>query len=196
MALAAAPERVGHALAPRNAGFVFVLTTGVIICTAITELIVGGTSPLELASWWRTEALVLPLGLAWLVVGSLLLRRYRAVSSWQALAPGLLVLSLPMLLAELAAPHGIRAIVLAVCTVLAVILGAVFRMQAPLLIGVVTTLLHALITFWAVAVLVWTSVPWWMWTALAGSVLVVLAATYEAQIRNAKRMATAFSKLR
>lgn len=196
MALAAAPERVGQALAPRNAGFVFVLTTGVIICTAITELIVGGTSPLELASWWRTEALVLPLGLAWLVVGSLFLRRYRAVSSWQALAPGLLVLSLPMLLAELAAPHGIRAIVLAACTVLAVILGAVFRMQAPLLIGAVTTLLHALITFWAVAVLVWTSVPWWMWTALAGSVLVVLAATFEAQIHNAKRMATAFSKLR
>lgn len=196
IALATAPERLGQALAPRSAGFVFVLTTGAIICTAIAELIVGGTSPLELASWWRTEALVLPLGLAWLTVGALLMHRYRAMSSWQALAPGLLVLSLPILLAELAEPHGIRAIVLAICTVLAVILGAIFRMQASLLIGVVTTLLHALITFWVVAVLVWTSVPWWIWTALAGIVLVVLAATYEAQIRNAKRVATAFSKLR
>lgn len=196
LALVSQPLHPGQLLSREHMDWCFAGVTGVIALTVLLTAVQPPHNLEQLVSWWHLEALVMPTGLMWMLAGIQLMRIKPRCSSWRALAPGFLLATLPVLLAEVTTPTGPRAVILAILTVTAVILGAIFNAQAPLTLGVVATCLHALITFWAVAVLVWTSVPWWIWTAIAGVILVVLAATYEAQLRTAKRVATKFTALR
>lgn len=74
--------------------------------------------------------------------------------------------------------------------------GAVGRLQAPLVLGAIITVLHAVTAFRQQLAVVAGVVPWWVWLALAGTVLVVIATTYEARLRDAKRAAASIRSLR
>jgi hypothetical protein len=89
-----------------------------------------------------------------------------------------------------------RLIVLGVAAALAVVFGAVYRLQAPLLIGGSVLLVHALAQLWPWITWLYEAVWWWLWLGVTGVVLVALAATYERQLRLARGVVRTVAELR
>lgn len=142
------------------------------------------------------ELATVPLAATLLVGGAHLLSRRPMLRSWPALAPGLTLLLVPSYLAQFADPAPWRLIALGLVAVAVTIWGAVGRLQAPLVVGAIVTVLHAVTAFRQQLAVVAGVVPWWVWLALAGTVLVVIATTYEARLRDAKRAAASIRSLR
>lgn len=142
------------------------------------------------------ELATVPLAATLLMGGSHLLARRPMLRSWPALSPGLTLLLVPSYLAQFADPAPWRLIALGLIAVGVTIWGAVGRLQAPLVLGATVTVLHAVTAFRQQLAVVAGVVPWWVWLALAGTVLVVIATTYEARLREAKRAAASIRSLR
>lgn len=137
-----------------------------------------------------------PLGAAGVAVGWAFMHRVPAVRSWPALGPGIAIATVPVLMAEPVSADWARILVLAVIAVACVVVGAFCRLQAPLVLGSIVTVLHALIAFWPQVVLIYEAVPLWVWLAAAGTIITVIAATYEARLNDAKRVAQRIGSLR
>ena len=76
----------------------------------------------------------------------------------------------------------------------ALVFGAMRRLQAPIVLGTITGLAHAMLaTRRAFPELV---VPWWVWLAIVGAALIFIAATYEARRRQARALFASVSALR
>ncbi|WP_181064301.1 SCO7613 C-terminal domain-containing membrane protein [Pseudoclavibacter sp. AY1F1] len=142
------------------------------------------------------ELATVPLAATLLAGGAHLLAKRPALRSWPALAPGLTLLLVPSYLAQFADPAPWRLIAVGLVAVAVTIWGAVGRLQAPLVLGAIITVLHAVTAFRQQLAVVAGVVPWWVWLALAGTVLVVIATTYEARLRDAKRAAASIRSLR
>lgn len=142
------------------------------------------------------ELATAPLSTTLLAGGIYFLAQRPELRSWAALTPGLVMLLVPSYLTQFADPAPWRLIALGLAAVGVTVWGATRRLQAPLVFGAIITVLHAVTAFRQQLAVVAGVVPWWAWLALAGTVLVVIATTYEARLRDAKRAAASIRSLR
>ncbi|MFG3215534.1 SCO7613 C-terminal domain-containing membrane protein [Streptomyces tendae] len=152
----------------------------------------------RLAAWevGTPEAYTLPVTGPALVVGFLRRRRDTAVSSWTAYGPGLAATLVPSLLAAWDDQHWLRPLLLGVGALAVTLVGARRRLQAPLALGAGVLALVALHELAPYLTQVVGALPRWVPPALAGLVLLVLGATYEHRLRDARRLREALGRLR
>ncbi|MFB2586707.1 SCO7613 C-terminal domain-containing membrane protein [Herbiconiux liukaitaii] len=161
---------------------------------------VAGWSAREL----RVEAFSLPLGVALLVAGVLVMRdraadpsrpRPRPVltswpvsfaGSWRLLTPGIFVTFVPSMLATATDPLTWRAILVIALALAAILLGSLFRLGAPFILGILVLPIENAIVFLVQIGRSIGAAPWWMTLATAGAVLLLIAVTSERRTRGAK----------
>lgn len=132
-----------------------------------------------------------------LVVGGLIdLGRRPALRSWPALGPGLLVGLVPSLLADYGQTTIPRIVLLGVAAIAVLLFGVLRKLQAPVIIGAVVLLLHGLAQLWPWISDLYSAIPWWLWVGVGGILLIVVAATYEKRIRDARAVARSIRSLR
>ncbi|MFI8387303.1 SCO7613 C-terminal domain-containing membrane protein [Streptomyces sp. NPDC085540] len=142
------------------------------------------------------EAYALPVTVPALVVGVLRRRRDPGVSSWTAYGPGLAATLVPSLLAAWGDAGWLRPLLLGAAALVATLLGARWRLQAPLLLGgavLAAVAVHELAPY---VVQVAGALPRWVPPALAGVLLLAVGATYERRLRDARRLRVAIGRLR
>ncbi|NYF14544.1 hypothetical protein HDC34_002871 [Pseudoclavibacter sp. JAI123] len=171
------------------------LRVPVLAFSAATLVATAGALGTQFPIPWL-ELATAPLGATLLAGGLFFLVKRPTLRSWPALTPGLVLLLAPSYLAQFADPAPWRLIALGLLAVGITVWGATRRLQAPLVFGAIITVLHAVTAFRQQLAIVADVIPWWVWLALAGTVLVVIATTYEARLRDAKRAAASISALR
>ncbi|GGL45554.1 SCO7613 C-terminal domain-containing membrane protein [Planomonospora parontospora] len=163
----------------------------------------AGTGFLLVAAWLRllasdvtvVEAYTVPLSLVLLAFGLLRTRGGRA-SSWSVYGSGLASGLLPSTIAVLTGDGGLRPLLLGVFALAILLAGARSGLQAPAVLGGLTlavVALHELAPWIAQAV---AAVPRWVPMALGGLLLVVVGATYEARLREVRRLREAVGRMR
>ena len=115
--------------------------------------------------------------------------------SWTAYGPGLAVTLLPSLAAAWADADGPRPLLLGVGALAVTLLGARYRLQAPLLLGGAVLVLDALHELAPYVVQLLGLLPRWLPLALAGALLLLVGATYERRLRDARRVRDAVRRL-
>ncbi|NUT57957.1 MAG: hypothetical protein HOQ00_03810, partial [Agromyces sp.] len=163
-------------------------TLGVLVLGGLAALIRGGVEPFDLVT--------ASVGAALIGAGAIRMSRSPELGSWPALGPGLAVLLVPPLLADFVDSDLWRLIALGVVAAAAVVVGAVRRLQAPLLLGGGVLLVHAIAQLWPWISSAYEAVWWWLWLGIAGVILIALAATYERQLRLLKGVVRSISDLR
>ncbi|HEU4807701.1 MAG TPA: hypothetical protein VFT01_05515, partial [Homoserinimonas sp.] len=146
--------------------------------SAAVGVVTEALDPIELGT--------VPIAIALLVTGRIRLGMTPDARSWRPLAPGIVVLLVPSLLATITEPELWRLVGLGVVAVTVLIVGAVRRLQAPFVLGLTVVLIHGFATFAPQIRAVYESQEWWLWAGLAGVVLVLLAIRYEKRIQNLK----------
>ncbi|MDO5053506.1 MAG: hypothetical protein Q4E05_11520, partial [Pseudoclavibacter sp.] len=161
--------------------------SGVVASGAVAAIGLTVADPIE---WVTVTA-----GAAGVLIGSVLLRRRPELRSWPTLAPGVLALLVPSVVVGLSSGGVWRIAAIAVLAFGVLLWGLLARLQAPFLLGAGVLAVHSF-AFWPQLEAVTLVVPWWGWLALAGLVLVTLAARYERSLRDAKRAVAAISAMR
>ncbi|WP_405689202.1 SCO7613 C-terminal domain-containing membrane protein [Streptomyces sp. NBC_00057] len=157
-----------------------------------------------LAAWLRLsasgvsapEAYTLPVTMPALAVGALRRRRDPEASSWTAYGAGLAATLVPSLFTAWADPHWVRPLLLGVAALVITLSGARLRLQALLLLGGAVLALDALHELAPYVVQVVGALPRWLPPALAGVLLLVVGATYEQRLRDARRLKDALGRMR
>ncbi|MFF3213832.1 SCO7613 C-terminal domain-containing membrane protein [Streptomyces sp. NPDC002886] len=142
------------------------------------------------------EAYTLPVTAAALAVGFLRRRRDPLAGSWTAYGPGLAATLLPSTLAVWGDPHWLRPLLLGTAALGVTLAGARGRLRAPLLLGGATLAAVALHELTPYVVQVVDALPRWLPPALAGVLLLVVGATYEKRLRDARRLREAIGRLK
>ncbi|WP_353828358.1 SCO7613 C-terminal domain-containing membrane protein [Agromyces sp. SYSU T0242] len=142
------------------------------------------------------DVVTVPIAAALICAGAVTLRRSPSAGSWGTLGVGLAVLLVPALLADWVDPTLWRLVALGLAAVAAVLVGARLRLQAPFVIGGSVLLVHAVAQLWPWISLLYRAVWWWLWLGIAGAALVVIAATYERQLRLARGAIHSVASLR
>ena len=163
-------------------------TLGVLVLGGLAVLASGEVDPFDIVT--------ASVGVALIGAGAFRMRRSPELGSWPALGPGLAVLLVPALVADFTDPELWRNVALGVVAVFVVVVGAVRRLQAPLLLGGTVLLVHAIVQLWPWITALYEAVWWWLWLGIAGVLLVVLAATYERQLRLARGTIRSIAGLR
>ncbi|RNB50473.1 hypothetical protein EDM22_07075 [Agromyces tardus] len=109
---------------------------GALVAWSVLVLVLGTVDPFDVTT--------IPLAAALIGAGALRMRRSPALGSWPALGPGLAVLLIPWLVADWTDSELWRIVTLGIVSVAAVVAGAVWRLEAPLLLGAAVLLVHAL----------------------------------------------------
>ncbi|KRC62947.1 hypothetical protein ASE14_03885 [Agromyces sp. Root81] len=170
-------------------GAVFGWTTlGVLVIGGLLALVSGQVDPFDVVT--------ASVGIALIGAGWFRMLHSPELGSWPALGPGLAILLVPPLGADFTDPELWRIVTLGVVAVAVVVIGAARRLQAPLLLGGAVLLAHALVQFWPWITDLYEAVWWWLWLGIAGVLLVVLAATYERQLRLARGTIRTIAALR
>jgi hypothetical protein len=160
----------------------------------------AGALLLTASSWVRLaqagvdhpEPYVLPLAALALLLGHLRSRRDSDLGSHAAYGPGLGLLLLPSLLATVVDDGLARPLLLGATALVVVLLGARARLQAPLLLGgatLVAVSLHLLAPYT-------TAVPRWTSIGAAGTLLLVVGATFEQRRREVSALHERYAALR
>ncbi|NUW38237.1 hypothetical protein HTZ77_43590 [Nonomuraea sp. SMC257] len=155
-----------------------------------------GTVLLLLASWLRlaadevtvVETYTVPCSLVLLGSGWWRRRRGAPVSSWAAYGAGLSFTMLPSLVAVYAGTEWRRSLVLGVLALAVLLAGARLRLQAPTTIGAVVVAGVAVRELAPYVSQLLLTVPNWVPIAVGGLLLVVVGATYEARMRDLRRL--------
>jgi hypothetical protein len=142
------------------------------------------------------EWVSVPLGIAALAAGLIRLRRQSVIGSWPTLAPGLLLLLVPPLVYDLGDSELWRVIALGVASVAVTIAGARWRLQSPLVIGAVVTILHGFAQLWPWISGLYDAGYWWVWAGVGGVLLIAFAARYEQRMRALRAAGRALRALR
>ena len=161
---------------------------GSVVVVAIAATGIGAIDPFE----WATGILAATL----LVAGAVRLSRETPLRSWPSLGPGILVLLLPSLLATFTDAPIWRLVGLGVACVILIVVGAVAQLQAPLVLGAVVVLIHAIRTFAPQIVAVYQLTEWWVWAVVGGAILLFVAITLEKRLRDVTSMGGRISALR
>lgn len=177
---AAAPTA---AAALRGVPVLQVRAVGIVLATAAALLVAvrGGTVPVD-------APLVL-LGATLLAVGVLTLRGDAGASSWESLAPGLVLALVVPVTTGWWEPTMWRLVLVLVGATVAVVVGAVRRWQAPFVLGAAALAVVAVVQASPAAVAAMQVVEWWVVLALGGAVLLGLGLTYERRLREAREAA-------
>ncbi|HEY7176345.1 MAG TPA: hypothetical protein VH442_15625, partial [Micromonosporaceae bacterium] len=161
---------------------------------------VCAAAALEVVAWWllaaahnvrAIEAYTLPFAAVALLAGWLAARR-RPLNSWLAYGVALLAAFLPSLAPALtldASPA--RRLIVGLAALAVVLVGAYFRLQAPVVVGGVTIFALALHEI----VLVSRLLPTWAPLTAAGVVVLACAITYERRRRDLTRLRDAISRM-
>jgi len=166
-------------------------TTGLSAVLALVALVLGSADPVEAAT--------VPLAAALLVHGIRTLRLRPELRTWPALGVGLALLLVPSLLFDFFGANALwRILALGVVALAVLLVGTRFRWQAPVLLGGVVLIVHAVAQLWPWITSLYESASglWWLWLGIAGVLLIVIAATYERRIREVKAVALAIRALR
>ncbi|MDR6689349.1 hypothetical protein J2X55_000248 [Microbacterium sp. 1154] len=158
---------------------------------ALLGIVLGSADPVEAAT--------VPLAAALLVQGIRALRLRPELRTWPALGVGLALLLIPSLLFDFSGGNALwRILALGVVALAVLLVGARFRGQAPVLLGGIVLILHAVAQLWPWITSLYESASglWWLWLGIAGVLLIVIAATYERRIREVKAVALAIRALR
>lgn len=142
------------------------------------------------------EAYTLPVSVAAFAVGHLRRRTDPDASSWAAYGPALSMTMVPSLLVAWADPHWLRPLLLGVAALAVTLVGARFRLQAPLVLGGSVLALVGLHELAPHVVQVFDALPRWAPPALAGLLLLALGATYEQRLRDARRVRESLGRMR
>ncbi|MEU2832902.1 hypothetical protein ABZ667_30295 [Streptomyces lavendulae] len=156
------------------------------------------------ASWVRLgasgvtapEAYTLPVSALALAVGLVRRRRDPAASSWAAYGPGLAATLLPSLVAVWGDAYWPRPLLLGLAALVLTLGGAHRGLRAPLLLGGATLAAVAVHELAPYVVQVVGALPRWLPPALAGLLLLLVGATYEKRLREARRLREAIGRLR
>ncbi|GAA1773874.1 hypothetical protein GCM10009748_01840 [Agromyces lapidis] len=171
------------------AGPIFAWTTrGVLVLGGLIALVSATVDPFDLVT--------APVGLALVAAGAVAMRRSPALGSWPALGAGLTILLAPALLADFVDPELWRIVALGAVALATLIAGVIRRLQAPFILGGAVLLVPALVQLWPAITWLYEAVWWWLWLGIAGVLLVVLAATYERQLRLARSTISSIGALR
>ncbi|KRB68923.1 hypothetical protein ASE03_28930 [Kitasatospora sp. Root187] len=155
----------------------------------------AATALLILSSWVRLvladvtapEPYTLSVAAAALTIGHLHRRRTPSAPSWTTYGPGLGTALLPSLLATWTDPHWLRPLLLGAFALALTAFGARRLLQAPLVLGAATLLLVAFHELAPLLVQFLDVLPRWLPLAVAGLLLLILGATYEQRLRDARR---------
>ncbi len=160
---------------------------------ALGGLLLSASSWVRLADAGVTapEPYVLPLAVAALVLGALRRRSAPATSSWAAYGPGLLLALVPSLVAGLEDDELRRLLLVGLAALLVLLVGARGRLQAPLTVGAGVLVVVALDLVGPYAV----ALPRWLSLGGAGTLLLVVGATYEQRRRDLARLREGFDAL-
>ncbi|MFF2276537.1 SCO7613 C-terminal domain-containing membrane protein [Agromyces sp. NPDC058126] len=172
------------------------LTGPIFAWTTRGVLVLGGLIALVSATVDPFDLVTAPVGLALVAAGAVAMRRSPELGSWPALGPGLAILLVPPLLADFVDPELWRIVTLAAVALATLLAGATRRLQAPFMLGGGVLLVHALVQLWPAITWLYEAVWWWLWLGIAGVLLVVLAATYERQLRLARTTISSIGALR
>lgn len=143
------------------------------------------------------ELVSVPVAIAALAVGALALAERPAARSWLWLAPGIVLLLGPSLLAiDGAGEPQWRAVVVGLAAAAVFVVGLLRRLQAPFVLGGAALLVHLFVQSWPLLEQVGRTVEWWLWLGLAGVLIVAVAARYERRLQNARDLARRISELR
>ncbi|WP_420882100.1 SCO7613 C-terminal domain-containing membrane protein, partial [Streptomyces rhizosphaericola] len=142
------------------------------------------------------EAYTLPVTVPALVIGVLRRRKDPEASSWTAYGPGLAATLLPSLAVAWGDPDWQRPLLLGVAALVITLLGAKYRVQAPLLLGGAVLALVTLHELAPYVVQVAGALPRWLPPALAGMLLLAVGATYEQRLRDARRLKDVLGRMR
>ncbi|MFJ4575066.1 SCO7613 C-terminal domain-containing membrane protein [Streptomyces sp. NPDC088846] len=178
----------GTAVRPERRPAAGYLATALFVLAAWLRLSASGVS--------TPEAYTLPVTLPALAVGMLRRRRDREASSWTAYGAGLAATLVPSLFAAWADPHWVRPLLLGAAALVITLAGARLRLQALLLLGGAVLALDALHELAPYVVQVVGALPRWLPPALAGVLLLVVGATYEQRLRDARRLKDALGRMR
>ncbi|WP_146192466.1 hypothetical protein [Cellulomonas sp. WB94] len=121
-----------------------------------------------------------------LVVGTLDMAAVRLRSTWRRLGPGLVLTLVVPLTTGWAHPTAWRLLLVLVGAVVAVLVGAVRRWQAPFAVGSAVLMALALVQLSPASAAALRVVEWWMLLAVGGAILLGLGLTYERRLREAK----------
>ena len=154
---------------------------------------------LSASSWVRLadagvdapEPYVLPLAVVALALGHLRRRGAPATRSWQAYGPGLSLLLLPSLLASFGDDELTRSLLVGAVALAVLLVGARERLQAPLALGAVVLAVDALQLLGPVA----AALPRFVSIGAAGTLLLVVGATYEQRLREVSRLRASYESL-
>lgn len=175
---------------PRHRAVWWTAVAGAVVVAAVAS-VTGTADPVEIAT--------APIAAALLIDGIRSLRRRPDARSWPTLGVGLTLLLVPSLLFDFGADNALwRVIALGTVALVVLLAGARWRLQAPVLLGGVVLLVHAVAQLWPWITAVYESVSglWWLWLGIAGVLLIVVAATYERRIRELRAVALAIRALR
>ncbi|GAA5195526.1 SCO7613 C-terminal domain-containing membrane protein [Microbacterium jejuense] len=143
------------------------------------------------------ELVTAPAALCGLAYGVRTLRIRPESRTWPTIGPWLVLLLLPSLVYDFFGNTELwRIVVLGVVAVALVIVGAVRRLQAPLIIGSAVVLVHGVAQLWPWISTSYVAVPWWLWLGIGGAVLIFIAARYERRIQQLRAAITAVTSLR
>ncbi|RWZ61198.1 hypothetical protein ELQ92_09230 [Labedella populi] len=166
-------------------------TTAVLGAAASTAIAVTSLPSAESVEW-----VSVPLGVAAVVAGVISLHRDLTIGSWPTLAPGILILLLPSLAYDLGDADLWRVIALGTTGVVVTIAGARWRLQSPLVIGAVVTILHGLAQLWPWISGLYDAGYWWVWAGVGGVLLITFAARYEQRMQSLRAVGRALQALR
>ncbi|HUR14182.1 MAG TPA: hypothetical protein VM097_06780 [Mycobacteriales bacterium] len=160
--------------------------------------LVGGLL-LSASSWVRLadagvtspEPYVAPLAVLALVAGWLRRRSHPTASSWEAYGAALMTALVPSLLRSFADDSPTRGLLVLLAAVAAVLVGGWAKQQAPLVIGGAVALVEVLRLLAPYA----DALPRWLLLAGLGLLLVLVGATYEARLRDLRRLRERFDRL-
>jgi hypothetical protein len=181
-------ERLGPSLAPTAA-----VLAGVFGLLALTLYAVR---PVELVT--------VPPALGMIILGAHALRTRPEARTWPTLGPGLALLTLPSLIYDFGSPSLLsglavtslwRVVALGIVAIGLVVIGAIWRLQAPLVLGSAVLIVHAAAQFWPWVANLYT-VPWWLWAGIGGALLIFIAARYERRMQQLRAAFTAVTSLR
>jgi hypothetical protein len=174
-----------HAPFTRLLSWVSIAFAGV---AAIGGLSTGAVDRVELGS--------VPIAVALIATGAITLTSTPTARTWPWLAPGVLVLLVPSLIATAWDAPLWRLIALGVVGIVIIVTSAILRLQAPLLIAAAVTMIHAIATFSPQIRAVYESVEWWLWLAIGGVIIVILGARFEKNMKNFRSVAMRIRALR
>ena len=188
MSLLSATAVVGMLLRPRL-GWALAVSAMASAAVFATLAVIGfGVTPIELVT--------VPPALAGLGYGAWSLRRRPEGRSWPLLGPWLVLLTVPSLLHDLGDSALWRVVGLGAVAIALVVVGAMRRLQAPLVLGSAVLLTHAVAQLWPWISSVYIAVPWWLWLGIGGAALIFLAATYERRVRQMRAAFVSVTQLR